>query len=131
MLEGDPFAGLESSGCFYCGLPSAVLCDGHLAWFSEDGKTISGKAKQFTCDRRLCRAHVAEHSMIHFNAKPKSFWDSRDFCRDCVKEDRQSGSKILYGRQRRQDLASEVEGLALQARRKFQTSTHPHQETAA
>lgn len=121
MLEGDPFASLESSGCWYCGLPSKVLCDGHLAWLSEDGKTISSKAKQFTCDRRLCRAHVAESSMIHFNMKPAHQWDSHDFCRDCVKEDRQSGSKILYGKQRRLDMVTESEGLALQARRKFST----------
>ncbi len=120
-LAGDPFINMESSGCFFCGLPSTLLCDGHLAWLSDDGISTSRKAKEFTCDRRLCRACAKQEGLIHFNMGKNSHWDSRDYCRDCIKEGRQIGeSKPHYSKNRpNPDLVTEAQGLALQARRKF------------
>lgn len=121
-LAGDAFAFQPIKTCFYCGHLSQVLCDGILAVLrdKENPRVTARDAKIFTCDRPMCRACVAETGMMHINMKPKHIWDSRDYCRDCVKEERQYGGQRLHnGQQRPLNLVSLSEGLALQARRIF------------
>lgn len=125
-LAGDAFAFQPIKTCFFCGRLSQVLCDGILAWLRDKGnpKVMDRSAKAFTCDRAMCRACVAQSGMIHFNMKPKHVWDSRDYCRDCVREGFHEGGNpnifgtmIVNGKQRRAYLVTMADGLALQARR--------------
>ena len=83
--------------CFYCGEVADLLCDGILGYLKAT-RIVKGQIQEridtqdltksiFSCDRPLCRACVANAFIITFCGK-KPFFDTRDYCAQCVAEGR-------------------------------------------
>jgi hypothetical protein len=122
----------DAQPCYYCGRPSTILCDGTLGHEKEPGATVAKRGgRHFTCDRPLCPAHIKERMRVHYNARPRHYWDSLDYCEDCIREERNFGdSRILHGRQRLSRLLTMEEGLAMQRRRMFHAKMEVHARAA-
>lgn len=112
----------EARVCYFCGAPARLLCDGRLAQLKDESlKDAAGRAipKQVTCDRPLCRAHVRERFEMHINARPRHYWDSQDFCQDCVAEGRHQAGQELA-------MMTRADAEAMRARRNFRAQ-HPQE----
>ncbi len=75
--------------CFYCSVPSSLLCDGVVAWVKGNAKTYDVKSKKppepITCDRPMCAEHVARRTRgIACRGSLGPLNISLDYCPDCV-----------------------------------------------
>lgn len=78
--------------CHYCGKKAIVLCDGPLAFLSDNGQHYNTPTSErergtrpmqaFTCDRPMCRSCVGWSSTI-FACGKDGYIDSHDLCRKC------------------------------------------------
>jgi hypothetical protein len=83
--------------CFYCHLPSTLLCDHVIGWaYRGEATDIRGGKRRIassdylhTCDMPLCTRHAENRGKIHFKMGRTGMWDTYDYCPEHPRENRE------------------------------------------